>query len=119
MAGGLSDLQKKILEIAFRGYLQDPRADAFDAEILQDHFGWSPSRQIREDPCAPVFSKQAIGPRRYNSCMASVSRSISRLEDRGLIRRFKGFTQQWSGVKLTVSGVRVAGELSTKPPEKT
>ncbi len=114
MARGLSLLQRRILVVAFKNYLKDPKVDCYDAELLAACFGWTPRGDIRADPSRPQFSRKQIGEKQYNCARASLCRCVSRLEDRNLVRRVKGFRQPWSGIKLTISGVRVSGELAVK-----
>lgn len=45
--------------------------------------------------------------------MASVSRAVRRLEQRGLAKRCKG-RSPWTGISLTPAGIEVSEKLSVK-----
>jgi hypothetical protein len=118
MGRGLSDLQQDIIVMAYENkeagvvsyrvvgdnyrYKSEVVAEVKREQILTERFGWEPSTK-RGRP--GVFSRTDIGPERYNRVMASLSRSLHRLEERGLV----WFTHSvlaagWSGVELTEEG---------------
>lgn len=133
MGRGLSELQKTILLRALSNRKAPDRdeytCDVYQREIMADHFGWRQSLHgwLPKSPRERdwifgryYFSKQKIGPRRYASVQASVSRAITRLEERGLVECFTGapyFSStfqcwlrppHWSGLDLTEQGVEAA-----------
>jgi hypothetical protein len=98
MGRGLSDLQRWILEKAASQKKLHP------AEVLAGYFGWEPDHkwpwrgQIEpaERPRGQNFSRRRIGSAKYRSTMASLSRSIRRLEERGFVtRREYAFGKAW------------------------
>jgi hypothetical protein len=89
---------------------------AYYHEVLVDHFGWMPWddyrwRSNKRSPGHWKFSREQIGHKKYASAQASLSRAITRLEDRGLVGVFCGVRSRWSGIELTEHGARVAREL--------
>lgn len=104
MGRGLSKLQRYILEQAAS------RERVHVPEILVGFFGWktsipSPSKLTPgERPPRVCFSRRDIGATRYRSVMASVSRSIRKLEERELIqRREYAFLKMWA-IRITDKG---------------
>jgi hypothetical protein len=115
---GLSDLQQDVIVMAYENkkagavaYRTGPNeyntrpvvsAHVKREQILRQRFGWQPDTR-RGRP--GVFSRTDIGAECYNVVMASLSRSLHRLEERGLV----WFTHSmlaagWSGVELTEEG---------------
>jgi hypothetical protein len=105
MGRGLSKLQRYILrEVAAR-----PRL--YYADILMGFFGWQPESPLVRDPDNPPspprggFSVERLGPSRYRSTMAALSRSGERLDRRGLVTCLvpakKG---KWAAVEITDAG---------------
>jgi hypothetical protein len=114
---GLSNLQKAILVMAHENRLTGTDAYSnWDGEgaypphvkrerILQEHFGWQPNTVSRPGRSSGIFSRREVGHERYNVVMASLSRSLRRLEARGLIEFTHSFRAGgWSGVELTEEG---------------
>jgi hypothetical protein len=109
MGRGLSQLQRHILTEAGQ------RERVHPAEILMSFFGWpykptclhDKPRALGERPHGNNFSPAQIGPLRYTRTMASLSRAVRRLEDRGLVERF-GYTfgKAWC-LKITDKGRQV------------
>jgi hypothetical protein len=120
MGRGLSDLQRYILaEAGTRNRLYTP-------EILAGFFQWPPRYRMDrlpadqvsdwlppdycaklgdlEDPSWQYFSKRRIGRLRYARTMAVLSRSIRRLESRGLVTHLRGAYAQWNCVQITDTG---------------
>lgn len=112
MGRGLSDLQDTILRMALanRDVGRFDGADVYDAEVLARYFGWDgiPTSHDR----GPRFSVGAIGPGRYRSARASLSRAMGRLALRGLVIRVSTMCRRSSGVVLTEEGVDRARSLS-------
>lgn len=102
MGRGLSDLQKGILRLASRNYCRGGFClyfgHLFRRKIFQELHGWD--WDITFDP-------EAIGLKKYNVTMASTSRAIKRLQERGLVvrARFK------SAIDLTEKGIEAAKNL--------
>jgi hypothetical protein len=125
MGRGLSDLQKAIIVMAYKNkeagdvaYRTGPNeyntrpvvsAHVKREQILQEYFGWRPGVRERCKGRAGVFNREDIGHDRYNTVMVSLSRSLHRLEARGLVH----FTHSlraggWSGAELTQEGEAAA-----------
>ena len=109
MGRGVSDLQRDILERA--GKLQR----VYYADVLIGFFAWKPRRSIRRytandqgakalgvgtirSPETKIFEPGRIGEAKYRSTMASLSRAVSRLADRGLVFPLRG------GLEITEAG---------------
>lgn len=109
MGRGLSDFQTHILFMASdkihegrresRGWQAGNWPDLFISEILVEFFWWKPERHGSVLGCHH-FSKTAIGEEHYNATMATISRAIRRLDERGLVRR----DRKLKGIFLTPSG---------------
>lgn len=109
MGRGLSAFQLQILFMAGDKILDGRREsedwlagrwpDLFTSEILIEFFAWEPERH-HSVPACHHFSKAAIGEEHYNSTMATISRAIRRLNERGLIQR----DRKLKGIFLTPSG---------------
>jgi hypothetical protein len=127
MGRGLSPLQRWILqEAATHNVL-------YSAEILAGYFAWEPrepfhrvgegnlawwtperlqSSQHYKDfkpgdmPGGGVqyFSREAIGRDRYNRTMATLTRSLKRLADRGLVTRWWGGAGHATHIRITDTG---------------
>jgi hypothetical protein len=75
-------------------------------------FGWERGRgRWRSSPGSQKFDRRDIGAQTYDAVLAAVSRSVRRLEDRGLVQRVSGALTHWSGLNLTEDGVRMANCL--------
>jgi hypothetical protein len=87
--------------------IRDSRADLYVSEILQGYFGWKPLSPIRmeggERNIGYHFSRRRIGEATYRKVMATLSRSIRRLEERGLVEYVKGYCA-WTAVVITATG---------------
>lgn len=101
MARGLSTLQQTILRLAHLNGMRGATgsADVYQHQVLAEHFGWEPDRGIGS---RRYFSPRRIGPAAYNAGRASLSRAITRLEQRQLVRRVR------HGIVLTDRGWEVA-----------
>jgi len=103
MGRGLSELQQSIIVMAYEN--RDPSINlggrhVYRESILRECFGWEP----RERGWSP-FSRKDIGAERYNRGMASLSRALRRLEERGLVEfTHSMLASGWSGVLLTEEG---------------
>lgn len=92
----LSQLQRFILlETYRRQYISNP-------DILIKWFGFKQTRHS-----AFKFSPGVVGVKKYKSASVSVTRSLTRLRNRGLIRRFSSPT--W-GHGLTDHGREIVGK---------
>jgi hypothetical protein len=104
MGRGLSDLQRWILrEARERGHLHA-------RDICTDYFGWKPPRYYGGS-YAKTFRPEDIGRDEYNRVMATISRSLSRLEARGLIETWGG--PYYKGIKPTEVGREIDLEHRT------
>jgi hypothetical protein len=121
----LSSQQKQIVLRAFRNWegahATDARhrVDLFYSEVLHDLYGL-PTRDgvhPRQKPANRIFSPAAIGHARYHVIQSSVSRSILRLAQRGLVQQVHGPKSTWSGCILTSAGVTLARRLLIKPDQ--
>ncbi len=114
MGRGLSELQKTMLTIAAEDK-DDPKRHnvALYNEVLVRHYGWRPTHRRGDvGPQGWHFSKRDIGEKEYRKARAAVSRSASRLAERGLVD-FMVFslTERYVGVRLTDEGAEVAKRL--------
>jgi hypothetical protein len=126
---GLSELQRYILAEAGKrqtlGQLRkvpdnrfrDSRFDLYVGEILHGYFGWKPHYPIRlksdERDIGYHFSRREIGEATYRKTMTTLSRSIRRLEERGLVEYVKGYS--WTAVVITPTGRQELYRLTQSP----
>lgn len=123
MGRGLSDFQLHILFMASdkilngrresKGWMAGRWPDLFISEILIEFFGWKPERYHSVLGCHH-FSKAAIGEEHYNSIMATISRAIRRLNERGLIQR----DRKLKGIFLTPSGEKTIEQIRVEIVER-
>ena len=119
MGRGLSEIQKDILRLAVVNR-DDPErkasTDLYYGQVYVDVFGWKVKRKYRrplsEHPGGQNFDLDEIGRKHYDVVLASVSRAVRRLEERGLVVRMVGSTCHWAGLNLTDQGYVLARELS-------
>jgi len=95
MGRGLSELQKNILQMAYTK--QD---NILARDVLAEVYGFPTVTDISSKM---VFSRKAIGKKRYQSASVSVAKAFNRLAARGLAHR-----EYNKGITLTKEGVRVA-----------
>src|SRR5918995_7442769 len=107
MGRGLSDLQKDILLMAYENEqagheaYHDETGPVITAhvkreQILRERFGWQPDGRFGW--FCRNFSRTDIGHDRYNATMASLSRSLHRLEARGPVYlTHSAMAAGWSG----------------------
>ncbi|QDU60443.1 hypothetical protein Pan216_12820 [Planctomycetes bacterium Pan216] len=104
MGRGLSELQRFILERSAKA----PRL--YYSEILVEYFGWKPGWPLKyEDgvlasPGSHRFSRTKIGEKEYSRVMATLSRSCTRLDNRGLVTVIVAEYSHWTGVVITDQG---------------
>jgi hypothetical protein len=119
MGRGLSDLQKKILHMAYQNRTIKERKQGVDLrypDVLREWWGWEPVRGPRWekgercDASSQYFSKRQIGEREYRSAEASLSRAVGSLAERGLVYRARLFGH--GVVNLTEEGTEVAARLA-------
>lgn len=122
MGKGLSPLQKTVLRVALKnrdagdGAQGTRGCDALYREILAEHFGWPiPERSSKRTYGAKHFTKAAIGESRYRSNLASLSRAMLRLSERGLTECIRGL--YWAGCNLTPEGEKTARALMVNKVE--
>ena len=97
----------------------DSRGTPAPLRVPEDHAEHvETSDGFRRTPGHQHFSKAAIGAEKYNAATASLSRAVTRLEGRGLVRVMQGARSLWTGVVLTPDGIKFAEGLSVKPPEE-
>jgi len=127
----LSRLQRHVLRTAYANRIREDRhgddedgADLFSAELLHSYYGFPvheqpeddgtpPERWLRETP-APHFHLEKLPPGKYAAAQAAVSRTLRRLEKKGLVARVRGTDEDgyiWAGADLTAAGVEVAAYL--------
>ena len=99
MGHGLSELQRSLLTLAGRKFDKWAGRDSlsqvlFYSEALMHCFAWTKN--------AGRFPRRNIGAAQYNKAMATISRSVRRLEARGLVEKHKG--PYWTGFKITPEG---------------
>jgi hypothetical protein len=120
MGRGLSSLQRYIVAKA----ATVERLYYF--EILQDYYGWRnhgrPERRYNPitqkftheqyyPPGTQKFWPDEIGREQYHKILVTLSRTIARLQQRGLVTWLSGGRSHWSGVEITPEGRRVAAAL--------
>jgi hypothetical protein len=96
----ISDHQRQILCLASK-----KRFITYD-EILSALWGWRLG--------AWGARKAGIGEREYATAHASLSRSISRLWQRGLVTIWKNLTNSATAISLTAPGTELAGIILTE-----
>ncbi|MCP4116587.1 MAG: hypothetical protein GY737_14500 [Desulfobacteraceae bacterium] len=106
MTKGLSKLQRHILGLAGAG--PGSCRQITTREIMVKLYGWTPARTPTYSG-GTSFSIGMIGRREYRRKMVSVSRSLGRLRERGLMRRGPFGT----GHCLTRAGREYVADLST------
>jgi len=110
---GISVLQRAIIRIAYahRQRAESNQADLFFYQFAAKYF-WKSTRleEDKPDPDRQHFKRKKVGRRRYQLKMTSLSRAVSRLEERGLVRRVKVKGCQWAGLNLTSKGLERAEE---------
>jgi hypothetical protein len=117
MGRGLSQLQKKILLMAYENRTQKARHQGVDLrypDVLREWWGWEPvgwrwEKGERCDASSRHFSKQQIGERQYRSAEASLSRAVRRLEERGLVYRSRILGH--GVIDLTEEGMQAAANF--------
>jgi len=99
---GLSKQQKDVLKLAYQ--YQKKGLAISNRDVLIQLLGFIPLLPVESVRAGGlVFSKKAIGYRRYNSASVSVARTFGRLKTRGLLAR-----KSASGLLLTPEGSKVA-----------
>jgi len=93
MGKGLSKLQWFILKEAYK------KGIVSNADVLIKHYGFKQALYG-----SIKFNRHQIGMKRYLSATVTVSRSFTRLRDRGLMIRNPG--QEWLGNRLTKAGIK-------------
>jgi len=107
---GLSELQKTILQIAYKNRKGRPggRIDTCPREILVKFYGFASTTNIdKAKPSPLIFNREAIGIKRYQAASVSVAKALNRLASRGLAKRHYNH-----GIKLTDAGAKLARELA-------
>ena len=84
MVKGLSKLQRDLLHLA--GARPGHYHQLTTREIMIKLYGWTPAR-TPDYPGGNSFDAEMIGHQEYRRKMVSVSRSLGRLRQRGLMRR--------------------------------
>jgi hypothetical protein len=121
-AHGLSPLQRTILVLAYNNWEREGRTtqsegcDCYYYEVLERVWRfenrWASVSRERM-PTRWHFGLRQIPYPRYNAALASLSRAVRRLAQRGLVTRHRGKSARgtWAGVKLTTTGLPVATRL--------
>jgi hypothetical protein len=121
-ADGLSPLQRTILVLAYDNWERERRTtqsegcDCYYYEVLERVWRfenrWAGVSRERT-PTRWHFGLQRIPYHRYNAALASLSRAVRRLAQRGLVTRHRGKSWRgtYAGVKLTATGLPVATRL--------
>jgi len=108
---GISVLQRAIIRIAYqhRQRARSNQADLFFYQFVVEYF-WKSTRaeEGKPDPDRQHFQRKKVGRRRYQRRMNTLSRAVTRLEERGLVRRVKVKGCQWAGLNLTSKGLAMA-----------
>ena len=117
MAGRLSELQKNILQIAYKSHRLRPeyKIDTSIREVLIKVYGFPSDFDITRKKNPPlIFKREAIGTKRYQSAYAAISRCFERLVTRGLVKKGhgQGFTCGYgAGIKLTNKAILLAEDI--------
>ncbi len=99
----LSDLQKKIIELAHR---KPPGGYVSNRDVLRDIYGYPVYGKYTEN-IGSLLADQGSSMNEYKSASVSIAKSFNRLCDRGLtVRKYN------SGVALTDKGAEVARSIS-------
>jgi hypothetical protein len=109
--GGADVYAWEVLESAY-GFREHRRLD-WSGKPAETRYGSSSGNFAghRKPGGEPLFSRSAIGPRRYNAAHVAVSKAFYRLQERGLAKGFI-FGGKAAGLKLTAEGVEMAERLS-------
>jgi hypothetical protein len=100
MSKGISHRQREILLLCLeKGFFSCQ-------DILRSLHGWEPG--------AWGSRKATIGEREYATAHASLSRSLSRLWQRGLVTIWKNLTNSATAISLTAPGAELAGIILTE-----
>jgi hypothetical protein len=99
------------IQIEIMGLLLHSRGMLRVADILKALWGWQAKPGKERCDGGQVFTRSGIGAEEYDRAHATLSRSLERLRQRGLIRVFKDVTGAGTAVILTVAGVEVAREI--------
>jgi len=107
---GISVLQRAIIRIAYqhRQRAESNQADLFFYQFVVEYFFKATRAEDKPDPDRQHFTRKKVGRRRYQRTMTSLSRAVTRLEERGLVRRVKVKGCQWTGLSLTSKGLAMA-----------
>ena len=119
MGRGLSTLQRTILRLALTNRARGVQGvHVTYAEVLTAHWGWTPVGRLRfaeghELAGSPDSGHlfRGVPPAERNRAYAALSRSMRRLEQRGLVTVWGGEDARWTGVHLTAAGTRAAEQL--------
>jgi hypothetical protein len=104
----LSDLQKTILVLG----LEKDGAGLRYSEILIRYYGWKTVGGSPPETGRWTFSKASIGEKEYRRSRAALSRSVTRLAERGLVTFARdGIIFKVRGVNLTDLGEEEARKL--------
>jgi len=105
MSRGLSELQKNILQLAYKN-----QGSILARDVLAEVYGFPATvTNIKGKRAgALVFSRKDIGEKRYQSASVVVVKSFDRLAARGLAHR-----EYNEGITLTKEGVKVASRNLT------
>jgi protein-disulfide isomerase-like protein with CxxC motif len=115
MGRGLSPLQKRILELAYKNRMDyndgkikhSPGVDFTDLnykDVMTDYYGFKQNGAHY----GQVFSMAEIGEKRYRAANVAISRAVTRLGKRGLVIPMCGACARWSGCNLTDEGLELA-----------
>ncbi len=110
MGRRLSDIQKDILSLAYRQWCNGKTLSYRDA--MSTIFKWTHRHSSHLYANNQVFCKNEIGCKEYDKIHSSFSRSVRRLEERGLIWR-KWYMNR-TVIHLTTTGIELARNLSVK-----
>ena len=104
MGRGISDLQRCILVLCKENKFLSTQ------EILSAWRDWEPAQWGSK--------KSVVGESEYNAAHASLSRTISRLWQRGLVMIWKNLTCSATGITLTQEGKVIAQAISEEEADR-
>ncbi len=131
MGRGLSNLQVYILRAA------QAKNRLYSVEILAGFFGWRTESPLRwyqpgdtcgglplaaeqvgnlRNPNSQYFTLKELGEKKYRLVRSSLSRSIARLEARGLVTIIRGMYSPWAAAEITEAGRAITLPRETRGP---
>ena len=111
MGRGLSELQKRILKLAYTNATtpKDCTERLYNYQIFEHIYGWVPTP--RAGTGSPKFNPDEIGHNAYRSAKVVVHKACRRLESRGVVIIVEASCSHWVGIALTDAGRELTANL--------